>query len=157
MTEIEMKTKLRINALVLSSLLVFGMSGPVAADTNKLIGQLVDLLGVTRPQAEGGAGAVFKQAKNNMSGGDYSQLQSALPGIDSLIKAAPESGGLTGKASSMLGSSSPSVQGLSALTGSFSKLGLAPDMVDKYVNVILDYTQSEGGQQALTLLKSALF
>jgi hypothetical protein len=158
MTEIEMKTKLLINALVLLSLLVFGMPGPVAADTGKLIGQLVDQLGVTRSQAEGGAGAIFKQAKSNMSAGDFSQLSSALPGIDSLMKAAPESGGgLAGKASSMLGSSSTSLTGLSALTGSFSKLGLAPDMVDKYVNVIMEYAQSEGGQQAMTLLKNALF
>ncbi|MEJ2729316.1 MAG: DUF2780 domain-containing protein [Deltaproteobacteria bacterium] len=153
-----MKTKLLINALVLLSLLVFGMPGPVAADTGKLIGQLVDQLGVTRSQAEGGAGAIFKQAKSNMSAGDFSQLSSALPGIDSLMKAAPESGGgLAGKASSMLGSSSTSLTGLSALTGSFSKLGLAPDMVDKYVNVIMEYAQSEGGQQAMTLLKNALF
>jgi hypothetical protein len=158
MTELEMRTKLLINALVLLLLLAFGMPGAVSADTGKLIGQLVDLLGVTRPQAEGGAGAVFQQAKSNMSAGDFSQLSSALPGIDSLIKAAPESGGgLAGKASSMLGSSSTSLTGLSALTDSFSKLGLAPDMVDKYVNVILEYAQSEGGQQAMTLLKSALF
>ena len=157
MMEIQMKTKLWINAWVLLTLLVFGMPGIVSADTSKLIGQLVDLLGVTPSQAEGGAGAIFKQAKNNMSAGDYSQLSSALPGIDSLIKAAPESGGLAGEVSSMLGSSSTSAQGLSALTGSFSKLGLAPDMVDKYVNVILEYAQSEGGQQAMALLKNALF
>ena len=92
-----------------------------------------------------------------MSGGDYSQLLSALPGIDSLIKAAPGSGGLAGTAASMLGSSSGSLQGLSALTGSFDKLGLSPDMVDKYVSVILDFAQSEAGQQTMTLLKSALF
>lgn len=153
-----MKTKLLINALVLLSLLAFGMPGPVAADTSTLIGQLVDQLGVTRPQAEGGAGAIFKQAKSNMTAGDFSQLSSALPGIDSLIKAAPQSGGgLAGEASSMFGSSSTSLTGLSALTGSFSKLGLAPDMVDKYINVILQYTQSQGGQQAMTLLKNALF
>jgi hypothetical protein len=154
-----MKTKLRVHALVLFLMLVFGISAPGSADTSKLIGQLVDLLGVTPSQAEGGAGAVFQQAKSNMSAGDYSQLLSAVPGVDSLIKAAPESGGgsLAGKASSMLGGASTSAQGLSALTGSFSKLGLAPDMVDKYVNIILEYTQSEGGQKAMTLLKSALF
>ena len=152
-----MKTKLLIKALVLLSILMFGVSGSVSADTSKLIGQLVDLLGVTQPQAEGGAGAVFKQAKNNMSAGDYSQLLSALPGIDSLIKAAPESGGLAGKAASMFGSSSGSIQGLSALTDSFGKLGLSPDMAEKFVTVILDFTQSEAGQQTMTLLKNALF
>jgi hypothetical protein len=122
-----------------------------------LIGQLVDLLGVTQPQAEGGAGAIFKQAKNNMSDGDYSQLLKGVPGIDSLVKAAPESGGLAGKATSMLGGSSGSMKGLSALTDSFAKLGLAPDMVNKYADVIMDYVQSESGQQTMTLLKNALF
>jgi hypothetical protein len=153
-----MKTKLAIKVLVLLSLMVFGICGSVSADTSKLIGQPVDLLGVSPSQAEGGAGAVFQQAKNNMSAGDYSQLLSALPGIDSLIKAAPESGGgLASKASSLLGGSSSSVEGLSALTDSFAKLGLAPEMVNKYVDVILDFTQSEAGQQAMSLLKSALF
>jgi hypothetical protein len=152
-----MKTKLLIKALVFFSILMFGVSGSVSADTSKLIGQLVHTLGITQPQAEGGAGAVFNQAKNNMSAGDYSQLLSALPGIDSLIKAAPESGGLAGKATSMLGSSSGSLQGLSALTDSFAKLGLSPDMTEKFVNVILDFTQSEAGQQTMTMLKNALF
>jgi hypothetical protein len=151
-----MKRKLLIKASVLLSILMFGVSGSVSADTSKLIGQLVDVLGVTQPQAEGGAGAVFKQAKNNMSAGDYSELLSAFPGIDSLIKAAPDTGGLAGKASSMLGSSSESLQGLSALSDSFTKLGLSPDMVNKYVDVILGFAQSEGGQQTMMLLKNAL-
>jgi hypothetical protein len=45
----------------------------------------VDLLGVSQSQAEGGAGAIFKAAKNNMITGDYSQLLGAVPGIDSLL------------------------------------------------------------------------
>ena len=152
-----MKTKLLIKLLVLLSFLMFVAAGPVSADTSKLIGQLVDLLGVTQPQAEGGAGAIFKQAKSNMSDGDYSQLLKEVPGIDSLIKAAPESGGLAGKATSMLGSSAGSMSGMSGLTDSFNKLGLSPDMVGKFTDVILDYVQSESGQQTLALLKNALF
>jgi hypothetical protein len=151
-----MKTNLMIKTMVFFSILICVVSGSASADTSKLIGMLVDTLGVTQSQAEGGAGAVFKQAKNNMSGADYSQLLSSLPGIDSLIKAAPDSGGIAGQATSMLGSSSGSLQGLSALTDSFAKLGLSPDMVDKYVNVILDFTQSEAGKQTMTLLKNAL-
>jgi hypothetical protein len=154
-----MKTKLFIKALALFAILMLGAAGSVAADTSKLIGQLVDLLGVTQPQAEGGAGAIFKQAKDNMNTGDVSQLLNALPGIDSLIKAAPEAGGaggLASKATSLFGGSSESVQGLSTLADSFNKLGLAPDMVSKFTNIILDFTQSEAGQQTMTLLKSAL-
>ena len=91
-----------------------------------------------------------------MDPGDYSQLLNAIPGIDSLIQAAPQVSGLAGKASSMFGSSSGTMQGLSALTDSFAKLGLSPDMVNEYVDVILDFVQSEAGQQTMTMLKNAL-
>jgi hypothetical protein len=56
----------------------------------------------------------------------------------------------------MFGSSSGSLQGMSALTDSFAKLGLSPDMVNKYVDVIMNFVQSEAGQQTMTMLKSAL-
>jgi hypothetical protein len=151
-----MNKRFFIKTVLLIAISMFGLCGQVFADTSELIGQLVNLLGVTQSQAEGGAGAVFKEAKNNMSSGDYSQLLGAVPGIDSLIKAAPESGGLAGKASSLFGNSANSTKGMAGLTDSFSKLGLSPDMVGKYTNVILDFVQSEGGQQAMTLLKNAL-
>ena len=136
---------------------IFSISSPVSADTSKLIGSLVDKLGVSKEQASGGAGAVFKEAKNNMDPGDFSQLLKAVPGIDSLMSAAPQVGGLTGKATSLLGGSAGSATGMANLADSFSKLGLAPDMVNQFVPVIMDFVQSEGGQQAMTLLKSGLF
>ena len=151
-----MNTRLLLKIVVLLSVGVFSISGQVLADTDKLIGSLTGLLGVNEEQATGGAGAVFREAKKNMSSGDFSQLLNAIPGIDSLIKAAPQSGGLAGKAASMFGSSSGSLQGISALTDSFAKLGLSPDMVNQYVDVILGFVQSEAGQQTMTMLKSAL-
>ena len=151
-----MKTSLLLKVVLIICIGVFSISGQVFADTSKLIGSLTDLLGVNKDQASGGAGAVFREAKNNMSAGDYSQLLSAIPGIDSLIQVAPKVGGLAAKASSMFGGSSGSAQGLSALTDSFATLGLSPDMVSKYVDVVLDFVQSEAGQQTMTMLKSAL-
>ncbi len=153
-----MNSRLFLKAAVLICIGIFSITGQASADTSKLIGSLVDLLGVNEAQATGGAGAVFREAKNNMSAGDYSQLLKAIPGIDSLIGSAPQAGsGLAGKASSLFGGASGSVKGMSALTDSFTKLGLSPDMVNKYVGVILDYVQSEGGQQTMALLKNALF
>jgi hypothetical protein len=148
-----MNNRFFIKIIVLMAMGIFSITGPVSADTSKLIGSLVDTLGVSEEQATGGSGAVFKEAKGNMSPGDYSQLLNAVPGIDSLISAAPQAGGLAGQASSLLGGSAGSMTGLA---DSFSKLGLAPDMVNQFVPVILDYVQSEGGQQAMTLLKNAL-
>mgnify|MGYP003572071160 CR=1 FL=1 len=152
-----MKNRFFTKIIVILAMGIFSITGSVSADTSKLIGSLVDKLGVSEEQATGGAGAVFKEGKNNMSSGDYSQLLSSVPGIDSLISSAPQTGGLAGKASSLLGGSGGSATGMANLADSFSKLGLAPDMVNQFVPVILDYVQSEGGQQAMTLLKSALF
>ena len=151
-----MKNRFFIKIIVILAMGIFSITGSVSADTSKLIGSLVDTLGVSEEQATGGSGAVFKEAKNNMSSGDYSQLLNAVPGIDSLISAAPQAGGLAGQASSLLGGSGGSATGMANLADSFSKLGLAPDMVNQFVPVILDFVQSEGGQQAMTLLKSAL-
>lgn len=152
-----MKNRFYISFIVLAIIGICSIASPVSADTSKLIGTLVDTLGVTEDQATGGSGAVFREAKNNMSSGDYSQLLKAVPGIDSLMSAAPQSGGLTGKATSLLGGSAGSATGMANLADSFSKLGLAPDMVNQFVPVIMDFVQSEGGDQAMTLLKSALF
>jgi len=152
-----MKNSQLVRIAVLICLGIFSLSGQVQADTGKLIGSLTDLLDVTQEQAEGGAGAIFREAKNNMNTADYSQLLDAIPGIESLIRAAPQISGLAGKASSLFGSSSGSIQGLSALTDSFDKLGLSPDMINKYADIVLGFVQSEAGQQMITMLKSALF
>jgi Protein of unknown function VcgC/VcgE (DUF2780) len=152
-----MNNRFFIKIIILMAIGIFSITSPVSADTSKLIGSLVDQLGVSKEQATGGSGAVFKEAKNNMSPGDYSQLLNAVPGIDSLISSAPKTGGLTGKASSLLSGSSGSAGGMAALADSFGKLGLSPDMVNQFVPVILDFVQSEGGKQAMGLLKNALF
>jgi len=151
-----MRTNRLLKVTLIICIGVFSISGQVYADTSKLIGSLTDLLGVNQEQAAGGAGAIFREAKNNMSAADYSQLLNAIPGIDSLIQTAPQVSGMAAKASSLFGGSSGSMQGLSALTDSFAKLGLSPDMVNKYVGIVLDFVQSEAGQQAMTMLKSAL-
>jgi len=152
----DMKKKFLTKSIILIAIAFVALCGPAHADTSKLIGQLVDLLGVSQPQAEGGAGAIFKAAKDNMTTGDYSQLLGAIPGIDSLVSSAPEGGGLAGKATSLFGSSSESMKGTAGLADSFSSLGLSPDMVGKYTDVVLNFVQSEAGQQTMTLVKNAL-
>ena len=46
--------------------------------------------------------------------------------------------------------------GYPQLFDSFKKLGLSSDMINKYVDIIMDFAQSEGGQQTMSLLKNAL-
>ena len=58
---------------------------------NELIAQLVQQLGVQESQAKGGAGLLFKLAQSKL-GGDFSKVAEALPGVQDLIKSAPEQG-----------------------------------------------------------------
>jgi len=128
---------------------------PTNADTMSLINSLTSGLGVSEQQATGGAGAIFDYAKNNMSAADFTKVADGLPGIDSLIGAAPqaESGSLVSGLSSLGGSSAG---GMGELTGQFGTLGLSPESINEFIPMILEYAQSEGGTQVVNLLKGAL-
>ena len=91
-----------------------GMAGSArAADAGGLVNALTSQLGVTKPQAEGGAGALFNLAKQRMAPEQFGQVQSQVPGIDGLMgtassasssKGQADSGGLAGMATGALGS-----------------------------------------------------
>lgn len=124
-----------------------------------LINLLTSNLGVTQPQAEGGAGAIFGLAKQKMPTSDYAQLGQAVPGIDSLIQAAPKPSGLgssLGGVTSLLGGSSGGLAGLASLGESFGQLGMSADMVTKFAPIILDYVKQKGGDGVMGMLQSAL-
>ena len=119
----------------------------------ELIDLLTKNLGVTETQAQGGAGLIFKQAQAKLSGGDFSKVSDAVPGIDGLIKAAPASGGgIFSGIGKMFGGGG----GLAGLAGGFSKLGLGGDMIGKFVPVILSFVQSKGGDGVKSILEKAL-
>ena len=102
--------------LLFASLLI--IAGPPrqadAADAGGLVNALTSQLGVTKPQAEGGAGALFNLAKQRMAPEQFGQVQSQIPGIDGLMgassgaseKSESNSGGLGGIATGALGSGS---------------------------------------------------
>ena len=69
--------------LCFSVLLVGGIApAPVNAGTMDLISKLVDALGITEKQAEGGVGALFNNAKENLSTEDFNKAAEAVPGVD---------------------------------------------------------------------------
>lgn len=144
---------------ILVSILLFLASQPVRADVMKLIPILTQGLGVTESQAKGGAGVIFDYVKQKVSAEDFAQVAKALPGVDSLVDLAPKASDLSGQ----IGGLSPTLGGKSDLTGGmagvaerFGKLGLDAGMVDKYVKIILDFTQSEAGSAVTNIIKGAL-
>lgn len=126
---------------------------------NELITQLVSRLGVQEGQAKGGAGLLLKLAQSKL-GGDFSKVSAAVPGLQDLIKSAPEAGGaaklLGGLAGALGGGKAGGLADLASLAGGFSQLKLDPQMISKFVPVILSFVQSKGGQEAVKLLASVL-
>jgi len=160
--------KLLQKAVVVLAILL-GSTALSFAGGSGLVGLLTQQLGVTTPQAEGGAGAIFSQAKKNLSPGEYTQVSDAVPEATSLLDKAPEpkdSGGMAGTMGGVssalggsgagLGGAAATVGGMGALSESFSSLGMNSDMVGKFVPIVLDYAQSKGGDTVMNLLKGAL-
>jgi len=131
------------------SALQAGTDAEVAAKASpELVGALSKEIGATPEQAAGAAGALFGVAKSRLNPADFSQVATAVPGMDSLLKAAPIGGTL-----SPLGGQA---NGLVTAASAFSKLGLSPDMVGKAVPVLTSYVTKSGGEKAGSLLAGAL-
>ncbi len=121
----------------------------------ELVGMLTKGLGVTPEQATGGAGALFGLAKSRLKPDEFSQVAAAVPGMDGLLKAAPNPGGAS--ALGTLGGGLPvGAGGLASVAGSFKSLGLSPEMASKFVPVLSQFVQSKGGANVASLLLSAL-
>lgn len=125
----------------------------------EILNMLTDQLGVTEEQAKGGVGAIFSLAKEKLGDGDFSKVAEAIPGMDDLLGAAPESGGLAGMVgdlASKLGGGAGKLGSLASLAGGFKGLGLDSGMVGKFIPIILSFVQSKGGDSIKSILAGVL-
>lgn len=129
-------------------------SGAVSASP-ELIGQLTKQLSISPTQAAGGAGTLFGLAKSRLSSADFSKVAAAVPGMGSLLKAAPQPDNTSGL-SSLTSSLPGGIGGLASSAASFEKLGLSPDMVSKFVPIMTSFVQSKGGASTASLLSGVL-
>ena len=121
----------------------------------ELVSALSKELGSSPEQAAGAAGALFGVAKSRLKADEFSQVSGAVPGMDSLLQAAPAAGGAVGTAGalSQLGGSAA---GLAGAASAFSKLGLKPELVSKAVPVLTSFVTKSGGASVGSLLAGAL-
>ncbi|HSF08552.1 MAG TPA: DUF2780 domain-containing protein [Nitrospirales bacterium] len=137
----------------------------------ELIQQLVNNLGVNEGQAKGGVGLLFKLAKEKLSSGEFQQLAEKVPGVRDLLGAAPAPspaasagggmmGALGGIAASLgaggLGNKIGGLENLANLASGFSQLGLSPDMIGKFLPIVLSFVQNQGGDSMKGLLEKVL-
>jgi hypothetical protein len=124
-----------------------------------LLQMLTSQLNVSKEQASGGAGLLLKLAKDKLSSGEFSQVTSAIPGIDDIISSAPKSSGLTGAIgglASAFGGGAGKLGGLASLADSFGKLNLDASMIGKFIPIVLTFVQSQGGDGIKSLLEKVL-
>lgn len=131
------------------------IANPAATQQIGLVDILVRQLGVSPQQAMGGAGAIFQMAQGNMNPQAFSSLSQSVPGMSTMLGAAPAmpaAGGLT----SLMGNSGGSLGSVAALAGSFQQLNLSPNMVSQFIPVVTNYVRQTGGQATADLLQSSL-
>ncbi len=133
----------------------------VTDQADDLTQTLIKQLGVTKQQAQGGAGAIFQAAKNQLDAEQFASLTEAVPGMDTLLSAAPKQSeslsGLAGSVSNLLGDENNTFGNLAGLASSFKQLDLSPDMVDEFVPAVVDYVRNKGGAMTADMLQSALY
>lgn len=129
-----------------------------------LIGQLTSQLGVSQQQAQGGAGLLFNLAKERLGSGDFGKIAEHVDGIDSMMSAAPDTGGAGGGMLGMLGGLASQFGGgkmaelgdLAELAGGFKQLNLDPGMVQQFLPVVVGFLQDKGGAGIVELLQGVL-
>jgi len=136
-------------------------AGTAAANTATvnqigLVDILMGQLGVSREQALGGAGAIFQAAQGNMTPQAFATLSQSVPGMNSMLSAAPVSPNLAGGLSTLMGGTNNTVGSMAALAASFQQLNLSPDMVGRFIPVVTNYVSQTSGQVTANLLQSAL-
>ena len=118
----------------------------------ELVNSLAKEIGSTPEQAAGAAGALFGVAKSRLKADEFSKISSAVPGMTSLLGAAPAAATGTAGLAKLAGSAS----GLASAASAFSSLGLKPDMVAKAVPVLTSFVSKSGGADVGKLLAGVL-
>lgn len=153
----------RFRAAVLFSMIamgihIYGQSSVVQSATSSgsgLASQLSKGLSVTPTQARGGAGALFALAKTRLTADEFGKVSSAVPGMSSLLKAAPAIGRHS-ELSSLEGALPGNMGRLAEVAEAFHKLGMSPEMAGKFVPVMTKYVKARGGLSTASLLEKAL-
>ena len=99
-----------------------------------------------------------------MQGAAFAELSNSVPGMQGLLAAAPVAssvgggnlGGIAGGLESLAGNSGGAAGNLVGLASSFQQLGLSPSMVQKFVPLVLQYVQGNGGGSVAGVLQSAI-
>jgi hypothetical protein len=121
-----------------------------------LVNSLAKEIGGTPEQAAGAAGALFGVAKSQLKPDEFAKVSKAVPGMDSLLAAAPVLAAASGGAGGALAKAAGGAGNLASAAQAFTKLGLKPEMVSKAVPVLTSFVTKSGGAGVGSLLAGVL-
>ena len=147
-----------------SSLTEMATSAASNIDLASLVSSVAGNLNVTENQSEGGIASIMNYVQGNLSGADYAQLASSIPGIDSLLEDVPSlSGNSAASSSSSLSGLlnkaseySSTLKSVNDLKQQFEALGLSTDMIASFVTQISSYLNVNADEETQALFKSGL-
>jgi hypothetical protein len=124
---------------------------------HELIEQLTRQLGVTAPQAEGGAAVLFKAARDKLGPAGFDRELGAVPGLTQLLAKAPSTGGgLGGMLGGLAGAMGGNAGLIATVVGGFGKLGLTTEHARRFVPVILEFLRTQVGPDTVARLEKTL-
>lgn len=137
-----------------------GQQAVDATQPGSLAELLVQRTGVTGAQAQGGAGALFRFAKNAMPADSFAQLEQSVPDMQGMLGAvAPalsQQNGLAGRLESIAGASGGTAGNLLSVVSAFQQQGMSPAMVQQFIPVVIDYVKAHGNEALVNTLSAAL-
>ena len=147
-----------------SSLTEMATSAASNIDLASLVSSVAGNLNVSENQSEGGIASIMNYVQGNLSGADYAQLASSIPGIDSLLEDVPSLSGnsAAGSSSSLSGllnkasEYSSTLKSVNDLKQQFEALGLSTDMIASFVTQISSYLNVNADEETQALFKSGL-
>ena len=147
-----------------SSLTEMATSAASNIDLASLVSSVAGNLNVSENQSEGGIASIMNYVQGNLSGADYAQLASSIPGIDSLLEDVPSlsSNSAASSSSSLSGllnkasEYSSTLKSVNDLKQQFEALGLSTDMIASFVTQISSYLNVNADEETQALFKSGL-
>ena len=116
-----------------------------------LMPKVVEALGVTEKQSQGGLGAIFMAARTALAPEDYKLISDAVPNIESYVAAAPPTNQLVGGAMNLLGGSSKATAAANLVT-QFNDLGLGADMIAGFSQQAIDFVKEQSPEASSKLM-----
>lgn len=155
------KTPSTVTSTSLTDMASNAVSG---VDLASLVGVVSDNLNITETQSEGGIASIMHYVQGNLSGADYKQLASSIPGINSLLENVPalSSDPAASKSSSLSGllnkasEYSTTLKSVNDLKQQFEALGLSTDMIASVATQISKYLNVNADEKTQALFKSGL-